>query len=89
MANDVARSPIKLDTAGAVFPTGVPVRALSVRWIGATLAGHNAILMDAGGRIVWEAVADGTNYTAESRPANTWDGLTVDTLDSGVIEIEL
>lgn len=89
MANDATKTPLILDSTGAVFAAGIITRALSVRWVGATTAGHKLILKNAAGRIVFEEEANAANYVAEGRPENVWNGLTVDTIGSGKVYIEV
>lgn len=89
MANDVTATPLKLDTAGVIYAKGNIIRPRSVRWVGATTAGHAAILEDGAGRVVWHSVASGANFVDVDRPENFWDGLEVATLQSGTIYIEV
>jgi hypothetical protein len=89
MANDITRSPLILDATGAVFVSGIKFNVKSIRWVGATTAGHQCILKDAAGRVMWADIASGANYATESRVENIWNGLTVDTLGSGKVYIEV
>lgn len=94
MANDLLKNPWKVDTAAATVLTTAALRVRGVRWVGATTAGHTAIIHDQNARVVWSGVATGANY-AESDMINTgdrgwdWDGLIVPTLASGILYIEL
>ena len=89
MANNVHASPWSLDTAGAVKTKGTTIFPKSIRWVGPTTAGHTCILKDGAGRIVWRSVASGANFVDVDRPENYWDGLSVDTIGSGIIYIEI
>ena len=70
------------------------VRVKGIRWVGATTAGHTATITDAAGKIKWTSVASGANYVegdeqyAQERGQN-YAGLTVSTLASGTLYIEL
>ena len=93
MANDVTSNPWILDTAGATPITTDLIRVKGIRWVGATTAAHAAILKDQNGKVKWRSVASGANYVESdnlfTRPPNNWDGLVLDTLQSGVIFVEL
>lgn len=86
MANVITGSVWRLDTAGVVTIGFVSPQTL--RWVGGTTAGHRVILKNAAGIIVWEGIASGTNYESESRITKVWVGLTIDTLDSGIVYLE-
>ncbi len=87
MANDITASPWFLDTTG-VITTGF-IQPRTLRWVGATTAGHQCILHNAAGRVVWKDEASGANYVSESRIVLPWNGLTLDTLGSGEVYIEI
>lgn len=91
MGNDVTSNPWVLDSTGAV--TTDLLRVKGIRWVGATTAAHAAILKDKNGKVKWSSVASGANYvesdTIYTRPGQNWDGLTVDTLGSGKLYVEL
>jgi hypothetical protein len=88
MANDTNGTPWILDTAGAV--TTARVNAKTVRWVApAASAGQKVILKNAAGRVVWEDYATGSNYVVSDRVETIWNGLTVDTIDSGKLYIEV
>ena len=94
MANDLTKQPWKVGTAAATVLSADALRVRGVRWVGATTAGHTAVIQDKNARIVWSSVATGANYV-ESDMVNTgdrgwdWDGLIVPTLASGILYIEL
>jgi hypothetical protein len=85
-ANDTSISPWVLDTAsGTAIQTG-NIKVLCVRWVGATTAGHQAILTDNAGRVVWEEVAAGSNFsTSECMPLLFIGGIKLTTLGSGKV----
>lgn len=70
------------------------VRVNGIRWVGATTAGHEAIIKDAAGKVKWRSLASGANNVEAddiypNLRGQNWAGLTVDTLDSGSLYIEL
>lgn len=93
MANDLLDNPWKIDTASPQAISNDLVRPASVRWVGATTAGHQLIIKDKNDRIVYETVAAGSNNVEESQMIGTgwqgvdWKGLKVTTLDSGTVYI--
>lgn len=89
MANDITTSPLILDSTGTVYASGAIIKANSIRWVGATTAGHACILKNAAGRVVWHSVASGANFVDVDRPEALWNGLSVDTLGSGKVYIEV
>lgn len=89
MANNVTATPWALDSTGVVYDKGNIIRPKSIRWVGATTAAHACILKDGAGRIVWRSVASGANFVDVDRPENYWDGLSVDTIGSGIVYIEI
>ena len=85
-ANDFSISPWVLDTAGAGVVMSGNIKVGCVRWVGATTAGHQAILRNDAGKIVWEEVAAGSNFsTSECVPLFFEGGLRVTTLGSGKV----
>ena len=89
MANDLTKNPWQVDTAAGTVLTTMKLRVKGVRWVGATTAGHTAIIHDQNSRIVWRSVATGANYVESDLIENDWDGLIVPTLASGILYIEL
>lgn len=75
-------------TAAADAVTG-RFKVLGIRWVGATTAGHTVVIKDVDGNIVWASVADAANFLDESIIEQWRDGITVDTLGSGIIYINL
>jgi len=93
LANDLLKNPWKVDTAAATILSTELLRIKGIRWVGATTAGHTAVIQDKNARVVWSSVASGANYV-ESDLINdgdrgwNWDGLVVATLASGILYIE-
>jgi hypothetical protein len=80
-----------IDTAGAGVIDSRHLKISSIRWVGATTAGHQVVVNDAAGGRVWSTVAAGANnveanFMGEEKWAN---GLIVPTLQSGYLEIIL
>lgn len=74
--------------AGATID-GRRVKINTIKWRGATTAGHTAILTDKNGNHIWGDMAAGANYVSgEYRGNGAWvDGIKCPTLASGIIEI--
>ena len=89
MANDLTGNPLKIDTAAAGVDIARRLYVKSIRWVGATTAGHTAILKDAAGRVIWESVAAGANHVEDDLIEEWWDEIDVDTIASGKLYIYL
>lgn len=91
MANVLTVNPMKIDTAGATALLSSKLYPQSIRWVGATTAGHQAIVQDKDGNVMWKSVASGSNYVEGEQLdlAKPWDGLLVPTLGSGELFITL
>ena len=89
MANDIAGSPLILDTVEAVLAATVKVRNPEIRWVGATTAGHVATITDAAGRVIWTSEANAANYVERDIARGNWLGLTVSALQSGILYVYL
>lgn len=91
MANDLTKNPWVVDTAaaGAILTAWADVR--SIQWIGATTAGHEAVVQDQDGRVIWRRLAQGANQNFETefegRFGRRINGLIVPTLASGTLYI--
>lgn len=89
MANDISADPWIIDTAAATVLSTNMLNIKSIRWVGATTAGHTAIIHDKDSNVIWSSVASGANYV-ESEIVEQWvHGLIVPTLASGVLYIQL
>jgi hypothetical protein len=88
MANDLTKNPWIIDTPSALGLTELVLKVKSLRWVGATTAGHECVVQDGKGRVRWTSVADGANFVdsdlVEQEDAG-WPGLIVPTLDSGTL----
>ena len=91
MANSLTANPWVVDTAaaGAILTDWANLR--SIQWEGATTAGHEAVVQDQSGRVIWRRIAQGTNQNFdtefEGRFGRQVNGLIVPTLGSGTLYI--
>lgn len=91
MANELRDHVWVVDTASATLVEATSMRIQTIRWIGATTAGHEAIIKNGRGKIVWASVANAANFLDESHGLDfrTQDGFAVTTLGSGLLYIYL
>ena len=92
MSNVLTTNPLKIDTAGSAVLLASNLFPMSVRWVGATTAGHVAEITDKNDVPVWKSVAAIATNNAEAEQVNAkkpWKGLKVPTLASGVLYITL
>lgn len=97
MANNLTGNPLVIDTANAgaaLIPAGQPIPISAIKYIGATTAGHEAVVQDANGNPWWDDIAFSTNYASDLESfvdvplsVRTLNGLKVPTLGSGRIYI--
>ncbi len=60
----------------------------SLRWIGATAAGHRCSVTDTSGNVLFESEADGANFLDGWVFAHLWaNGVTVATMQSGALNM--
>ena len=60
----------------------------SCRWVGGTTAGDRCSFTDTAGNVIFEAEADGANFTDGWVFESKWaSGITVASMDSGVLNI--
>ena len=98
IANDLTGNPLVIDTASATPIMTDDVYLDAIRWVGATTAGHQAVVKDNKGTpdTIYEGLANGANFIDErsfgaeySGPRRVVGGLAVPTLDSGKLYIYL
>lgn len=77
-----------VDTAASTMVDSRNVKVKSVRWVGATTAGHAAEIQGVDNRVLWSSVAAGAN-NVESELVERWwmGGFKVPTLASGKLYI--
>lgn len=90
MANVLTGRVFNLDTAspGTVIFTGM-VNIKGVRWDGATNAGHKAVLNNRHGELIWKSTAAGVNNEDAGLIEGWYDGLILETLDSGELALRI
>ena len=96
MANDLDHNPWVVDTASATLLTTEDVYLEALRWVGATVDGHQVLVKDGSGNIIFESLANGANFIDErsfgaeySGPRRVVGGIAVSTLASGKLYIHL
>lgn len=88
MANDLTYNPLVIDTAAATTLISYPIFVKSIRWVGATTAGHTVSVQDPDGNVLWSSVAGGSNNIEADLIERIWqDGFAVPTLQSGTLYI--
>jgi hypothetical protein len=89
MANTLTGRMWVLDTAEAVTTEAVKVK--SIRWVSESAsAGHNVVISDSDGKVLWEATAPGANQGESEIIENWWkNGFTLTTLDSGKVYVAI
>lgn len=91
MANALNDRMWVVDTVDADVIDAKNMKVKSVRWVGATDAGHQAIIRDPVlNTTLWEGIGTGVN-NSEAELKETWwrNGFEVPTLDSGILYITL
>jgi hypothetical protein len=88
MSNDVTMSPLIIDTAGASdLMLNKNICIERIRWVGATTAGHTAVVQNGAGRVIWAGHAKANNDVDDSDVNQWFTGLIVPTLASGKLYI--
>jgi hypothetical protein len=86
-------NPLKIDTASGTAAATHPITVSKIRWVGATTAGHTAVIQDQYGNHFWDSICPGDNYVEESdfttyeTKRKVLSGITVPTLGSGILYI--
>lgn len=77
------------NTASGAVIDGRVAKINTIKWRGATTAGHTAVLTDQAGNHLWADVAAGANYVSgEYKGGGQWNnGIKCPTLASGIIDI--
>lgn len=79
----------KVSTAGSTIIASGNVMVKSVRWVGATTAGHGLVIQDSASNELFKSAASAANYVEESILDRKWyNGFKVTTLGSGDVYIE-
>lgn len=89
MANDLTDNPYIIDTASAAVLVAGRLRIKSIRWVGASVAGHVAEIQDSNNRVIWRSQATGANNVEGQIIERVWEnGFRVPTLQSGTLYID-
>jgi hypothetical protein len=87
VANQLSAIPWEVDTVGVLIASGIKVKAFT--WTAPTSLGDELILHDSQGNVVLHAIAEADAQSQVYYKGGVWyDGLTLDTLDSGVLYID-
>lgn len=95
MANDLTNNPWVIDTASATALTAMRARVTTIRWVGATDAGHTAVITNAAGKVIWAGNAGSADHSEDAQTPGyrtrglDTAGLVVPTLGSGKLYITL
>lgn len=87
MANALTSNPLVIDTTGAIL--SIPVAIDRISWKNATTLNHTVVVKDGAGNLIFEDFASGATYNVSQPIKRTYTGLTVTTLDSGKLYIDL
>jgi len=87
MANDLTGNPWVIDTAGAL--TSLEVRIDRIAWKNATTLNHTVLIVDGSGKMIFEDFASGATYNTSEPRGRTYSGVTVSTLNSGKLYIDI
>jgi hypothetical protein len=87
MANDLTGSPYKIDTAGVITTDKIFVNQMV--WQEPAAAEDDLVVSDANARTLWDenAYIGGNGVSIEQDINHFCDGITVDTIDSGILFI--
>ncbi len=87
MANDVSSNPWVLDTTGAIASGEVRIDRIS--WKNATTLNHTVLVVDSAGKTIFEDFASGATYNTSQPIGRVYTGVTVTTLSSGKLYIDI
>ena len=73
--------------ADELLDTTLPIE--SIRWVGATTAGHSCVVTDGTGNVLFESVADAANFVDAYPIYKAVQGVIVATLGSGTVYVYL
>lgn len=87
MANDISSGVWRIDTLP--FSYAFRVKIISADWSDATTIGHRLIATQANGKPLFDTMANQVNYLQGLGRKDWVNGITVTTLDSGVLTINV
>lgn len=85
MANALNYRPWRLDTVGVIFDRSVKV--WNLYWFRPTDTAHTLVIKNKAGLVVFEGQCEVANQSQYFRIEDWWDGVTLDTLGSGVLYV--
>lgn len=87
MANNLTGNPWVIDTAGSIFSG--EVRIDRIAWKNATTLNHTVLIVDSAGNMIFEDFASGATYNTSEPRGRIYTGVTVTTLNSGKLYIDV
>lgn len=81
--------PLIYEVASTTILDSRKIYIKSIRWVGATTAGHTAVLQNKNGRVFWASEAAGNNFIDEFLYEGWVEGIILSTLASGKIYIQV
>lgn len=87
MADDLTSNPWVIDSTGS--KSSALVRIDRIAWKNATTLNHTVKVVDTAGKIIFEDFASGATYNTSQPIGRSYTGVTVQTLSSGKLYIDL
>lgn len=87
MADDLTSNPWVIDSTGP--KTSGEVRIDRISWKNVTSASHTVLIVDGAGKTIFEDFASGSLYTTSQPIRRLYTGVTVSTLSSGKLYIDI
>ena len=87
MADDLTSNPWIIDSAGSKYAG--EVRIDRVAWKNATTLNHTVLIVDGAGKIIFEDFASGATYNTSQPIGRVYTGVTVSTLNSGKLYLDV
>ena len=87
MADDLTSNPWIIDSTGSKFAG--EVRIDRVAWKNATTLNHTVLIVDGAGKIIFEDFASGATYNTSQPIGRVYTGVTVSTLNSGKVYLDV
>lgn len=87
MADNLTSNPWVIDSTGA--KTSEDVRIDRISWKNATTLNHTVLIVDGAGKTIFEDFASGATYNTSQPIGRVYTGLTVSTLSSGKLYIDI
>lgn len=85
MANNWTNNPFVIDSAGTYAGW---VKISKIRWVSeGSVAGQNVVVKDSNGKEIWKSTAAGANHEDSDRINEWFNGINVETIESGTLYI--